>query len=303
MIAYLKQIAFGLLLLIWANATAQHFAPAPSSWTYKCKSVFEEDTMIFDKTITCYPTNVVYDSVINRTVTKIVDGSKIIYLYESMGGDTIFWRSPQGTYSILYNFNAAPGDTWVTPTYYTSLPFVDTITVYVDSTGYEVINNDTLRVLFIRNKYPSAYGFGLTPDNMDVIKVYDKLGAETFLFPQYYLPENIAIPRKLICYSDCAQIGFWNAPDERPCNPFLTIIKETNKSPVLIYPNPTLGSFMVKPPFNDVVIIHIYDMQGRLVETKQVQPDGLLFSQYPSGLYTVCINHKGIIYSQKLVVE
>lgn len=292
----LKQLLTVVLCLSALLIKAQNFAPVTATWTYKCMGVFEGDTILYNKIIGCYSNCIVYDSIANRTVAKILDDGKTYYIYESSSGDTIFWRLPQSQYSILYNFNAAPGDTWVTNV---STPFLnslaDPITIYVDSTGYEIINNDTLRTLYVRNKYPSICGFGLTVDNMDVIKVYEKLGAETFLIPKYYYPEKIAAPRKLCCYSDCSYFGIWHAPDEPSCYPFFTTVNEENKTTFSAYPNPTSNTVTIDLPATlNTATLQIVTVNGQLIETHTIANKAVVdMSNYVNGLYVFKLTDTG----------
>tara|TARA_R110002012_G_scaffold203333_1_gene372703 strand:- start:3768 stop:4082 length:315 start_codon:yes stop_codon:yes gene_type:complete len=65
---------------------------------------------------------------------------------------------------------------------------------------------------------------------------------------------------------------------------------------VTAYPNPFATTFSIdlKSNATSIVSIAIYDMTGRLLETREIKADGLanqtLGERYPSGIYNVIVN-------------
>lgn len=87
----------------------------------------------------------------------------------------------------------------------------------------------------------------------------------------------------------------------------LTIISvpHISKKTISIYPNPTKGKIYFDIGKNEIEIIKIYDLNGKLVlETSNLQTVGSLdISTYRSGVYIISIQTEKEIYSGKFVKE
>jgi len=73
----------------------------------------------------------------------------LFYVYNQ--GDSVFcWNAYNHWFNLLYDFSAETGDSWEIEMPAGSLPDGDTsISVFIDSIGYTIQNNDTLKVWYI----------------------------------------------------------------------------------------------------------------------------------------------------------
>ncbi|MBY0486593.1 MAG: T9SS type A sorting domain-containing protein, partial [Flavobacteriaceae bacterium] len=106
-------------------------------------------------------------------------------------------------------------------------------------------------------------------------------------------------------YSVQVSVKFPNQPDFGPYGQTCTILKPSNTAKTIvednpikdlevsIYPNPFSDSFNIKTEniSSDKINISVYDLAGRTIETKQIDPKELetisVGSSYPSGVYSL----------------
>ncbi|SCY28651.1 Por secretion system C-terminal sorting domain-containing protein [Flavobacterium caeni] len=73
------------------------------------------------------------------------------------------------------------------------------------------------------------------------------------------------------------------------------------------YPNPFTSDFSIDiaTESNEMVQVKVYDMLGKLVESKEVNAADLnttkVGAQYPSGVYNVIVNQNGIVKTIRVV--
>ena len=76
------------------------------------------------------------------------------------------------------------------------------------------------------------------------------------------------------------------------------------QAPVAVYPNPVTDKLHITGA--DIQSVRLYDLQGRLVHTKECGPADQLqldLQGYAKGIYTVSILSKGKRVTRKVVVE
>ena len=69
---------------------------------------------------------------------------------------------------------------------------------------------------------------------------------------------------------------------------------------ILIYPNPTRDIVIIKT--NEIINIDLYDMLGNLLIHKE-EPTEINLSKYPSGIYDLRINNKGMIINHRIIKQ
>lgn len=147
-----KNFLFILLLpLLFSQGVkgqGYEFAPLGAKWNYSTY-FWGQTEMQFSKTI-----DVTEDTIIQGKFCKklcLSDNSNNCYskefLYDSSG--VVKWYMAENdSFVVLYDFNANQGDTWTLFVHtYPQCP--DTFTVHVDSVDYIIINNQTLKVLYL----------------------------------------------------------------------------------------------------------------------------------------------------------
>jgi rhodanese-related sulfurtransferase len=82
-------------------------------------------------------------------------------------------------------------------------------------------------------------------------------------------------------------------------------IKEINKEDVVVFPNPSSGLFYIKA--NEIKTIDVLNSEGRLVQSKQINPGGNLLemdiSDYEKGVYVLKIDIGNQIIVRKLLIN
>jgi len=136
---------------------------------------------------------------------------------------TFFWSDFTGSFEILYDFGAEPGDTWLIQGLGL---FGDSLRVNVEALGQRILGTDTLKSWTI--SHLGCYDWGN--------EIIEKLGNLYFLSPSFCLCENG--PFNARCYSDSFS-EFHLVP--YPCDTVFLISGTTDlaTNPIHIFPNPT----------------------------------------------------------------
>jgi hypothetical protein len=96
--------------------------------------------------------------------------------------------------------------------------------------------------------------------------------------------------------------------DENNLSAYL-YLKDLEKDVITIYPNPSNGIVnfdLSSKNSNGDVLIKIYDITGKLVESETVSSEKMVaynLSQYGKGLYLVTINYDGKVENHKVIIE
>ena len=167
--------------------------------------------------------------------------------------DSVFYWSPHtAIFQLLYDFRAAPGDSWEIEGMW---PPFGPVRISVDSLSNRVVGNDTLKVWKVSYS-PEWFDWGT--------EILEKVGNACFLGPSSDLCENG--PCGIRCYSDPA-FDLHFVP--YPCDTAIFTSKTKNipgLEPISIYPNP----FFDKITLNSEQSLQgssfqLFDQFGRLV--------------------------------------
>jgi hypothetical protein len=242
-------------------AYAQSWAPAGASWHFSymqmlsygyIKIEYTGDTTIqsknckmLQKTIYgfSYPGN--YDT-IQLTKEYTYSDSNVVYYYE------------QGQFDTLYAFNLQPGDSWKVRN---NSPVDDSGKVVVDSIGFEIINSDTLRAIFVSPAPGSCVGWYAGSE------IVERIGC----INGYMLPDNIDCVMDaneggpFRCYSD-DNFALYQVSTANPCDFITNIIDNSfNENNIIAYPSPTADKLTIETPTHST--IQILNIHGQLIKT------------------------------------
>ncbi|MFH1004591.1 MAG: T9SS type A sorting domain-containing protein [Bacteroidota bacterium] len=261
-------------------AQKNEFAPIGAKWWYSV-NIWGPPV----GGIGCIKIEVLRDTIIKGKVCRILgscfleknspnDYNYTTLLYDSSG--VVFWYMPAiDSFVTLYNFNANKGDTWFIKiiTSYCNA----TVTIKVDSVNYKIINNQTLKVLYLRNINTDKYWLsGATAE---------RIGNIRWLFPilsgRCGFDESNYLFR---CYEDTA-LGLYKVDStlelnytwNTPCDTtwwYTGIKKPFNNNPVIsVYP--TLCDEYLTIQLNDFNLYYpitykIYNLLGQMVHEGKI---------------------------------
>lgn len=234
------------------------FAPVGAVWHYHQNAENAEGSFGYLKA------TVVADSMANNLDCKLIElerfdpfngfvelGTELL----CMDSSKVYWQVG-GELWCLYDFAAETGDSWV-------LSDSKSLVMQVDSTGYQVVNNIELKVLFT-SMDGEAEGISFSG------QFAEKLGWNQFLFPVF--DQQWLGP--LRCYQD-DQIGFYNTGAAPSCE-YDSFEGVTSNAQVegakSLQIFPTLASDRLQftiPELSEQTIVQVLDVNGRVVRTKQ----------------------------------
>lgn len=294
------------LLLLSLMLNGQSWAPAGATWHYTYSQMmsygyieikYVNDTIIqsnnckvLQKTAYGYSYPGVYDTtVIGNEYTHFDSLNNIVYRYFD------------GSFDTLYYFNAQPGDTWKVMGL---LNFPDSGRVIVDSTGFEIINSDTLKSIYVSAINGSCVGWYSG-------KIVEKIGCITdYMFPNYIsCVMDVSEGGPLRCYSD-DNFPLFSTGQAVSCD-FITSANDftTQNEQFIIYPVPASKCIAIENNnlMNKNILIEVYTLQGEKIFKENTLYNNKFqidISGLNSGLYFLKItNDKGILFSKKFVKE
>lgn len=221
------------------------------------------------------------------------------YVYSQ--NDSIFrWDGDNNRFNLLYDFTAEAGDSWDIEMPHFALGNGDTtINVLVDSVGFMVRNEDTLKVWYIT--YGESADWGNT--------IIEGIGNYYFFIP---LPD---IFERCICggvrcfESTDAYYEFVDYPCDTIYTEVISGVEGTfDLDRIEIFPNPTSDQITLSINFSKDAIfnLELVDLTGRTVlsETfKNIGPHIIDTTQLPRGLYVLRLSEDGqTLKSIKLTV-
>jgi hypothetical protein len=228
------------------------------------------------------------------TIEGIVDHT--FYMY-NQNDSVFFWNDYVNRFDLLYDFSAVAGNSWEIGMPFGQLPDGDsTLTVLVDSIGYTVIADDTLKVWYITYNDYADWGNA----------IIEGIGSSCFLTPEWVLHESH------ICNLRC----FENATADYifvdyPCD-FVEHISAVEERPgifpVNLYPNPVADYVTLE--YTDLqgttLAYEIFDIAGKSILSGAFPNNGayrLDTSRLNSGMYELRLSHRGqTLGNAKLVV-
>lgn len=291
----------GIILSSFHASGQSDFAQVGTKWTYTEASpgVMPNSTVYMP-----YVMESVSEEVFEGKLCKKIIGLQPFFnftFYVYSQNDSIFrWDGDNNRFNLLYDFTAEAGDSWDIEMPHFALGNGDTtINVLVDSVGFMVRNEDTLKVWYIT--YGEAADWGNT--------IIEGIGNYYFFIP---LPD---IFERCICggvrcfESPHADYVFVDYPCDTIYTEVISGIEEISDSDqISIFPNPTSGQITLSPlTLNGVVLsLEIVDLTGKTVfsETfKNIGPRIIDTTQLPRGLYVLRLSEDGqTLKSIKLTV-
>lgn len=300
-----------LILMNLTNLCAQDWAPPGSTWHYSFNN-FSVEGYIEIKYIR--------DSLIFNKNCKVLE--KIKYIYDSVLGyyDTInlgleftyldsnkVYYYKYDTFFILYNFNAQPGDWWITASGSGSSPLFgscdSTGIVQVDSICTMVINSDTLRCLNVSRKDTSDWAF----EWVSPVKIVEKIGCLGYMFPEpFYCVIDIYEGGPLRCYEDSI-FGIYQTGISSSCDYIITSTGEVENysKDIFLYPNPAKDYISIILPeevqANSMVV---YNSIGCEIYQSELNKNNsiLNLSMLSAGLYNIKIITNNNIFIKKILI-
>ncbi len=211
-------------------------------------------------------------------------------------GDTIFFYNQltQGTWQILYNYAAQPGQTWQTTVVKT---YTYTFTFTVQSVSTVTINGFNLKRLTVSSN--SWAGTQIT----------ERLGSDAFLFHFSQIPPNKCegdVFLESLCYKDnvfgTKQFG------TKSCDYYTADylgINEVKGTEIKIYPNPLNNSLTIETESGQESQMILMDISGREVKKVRLeQKDNIDVSNLTPGIYFITVSkNREVVYKSKVVKE
>jgi len=228
-------------------------------------------------------------------------GSLVYKTFLRQKGDTVFFYNPltQGTWQILYNFGALPGQSWQTSllkSYTTTITFTFT----VQSVSTVTINGLTLRELTITAAHWAA---GTT--------ITERIGSNSFLFNfSHRTPGSCDgnVFMGSLCYSDNS-FGTIQFTD-KSCNYYtsngVSIIEErTDEGQIRLYPNPAKDLLFVDVSLPGESEMSFIDIYGKEVKKLRIEQKSRIdVSGLNKGIYFLVISSREqIIYKTKFIKD
>ncbi|HKR06774.1 MAG TPA: T9SS type A sorting domain-containing protein [Bacteroidia bacterium] len=221
----------------------------------------------------------------------------VFTVYES-NDSVYYWLSTSSRYTMLYNWNAMPGDTEVV---YgdTFIGVEDSAMIKIDSTSIININGFNKKIFY--TSYAGG-GNGL----MFGGTIIEDIGSTSFLFPQSGSCDPF--PDALRCYEDTI-IGLyqpWNPGIECDTVIYLGEDELSFTSGISLFPNPANDFINIKytQPAYQTLTIRLYSLYGQLLsfyKTDGKQEVKFSLKEYPAGIYFVKLNTGGKEVMSKVV--
>src|SRR5690606_6170088 len=275
----MRNILYLVLIVLGSKLNAQNIYPNGAKWYYNQPSIFSPD-------INFSTLEVIGDTVINSIPCKKLNKlsgcdflSGLVFIY-SDSNKVYFFNSSLQSFKLLYDFNANSGDSWVV---YPESPSLDSLTISVDSTSTEIINGNTVKVLYTTNSSsPGCFGIGG--------KIIEKIGSVGYFFPQYCICDPSSGP--LRCYSD-SSIGLYETGIADSCDQIILGINEIKAyNNIGVFPNPAFDYVYIhfsKSFENKKYTLILSDASGRIWKTEinkfSFEPYYLNIKSFEAGFY------------------
>ncbi len=232
------------------------------------------------------------------------------YTYEEEGR-VYFYNSEIKDFSLLYDFNKGPGESWVMPICSELCGEPDSIEIVVDSISMTEINGMQVRTQHVTWEYPWHWG---TPFLTNSI-IYEGIGNFPVMYFAFRHPCGVLNHSMIVsfnCYESPTH-GTFNFRGEIPCDQFSSTPTEdpTLLAPQLkLSPNPVSNELELRftPQLPGRIQVRVFDARGRLVEDIQKELAGgslsLQVTAWPAGLYVLqCMKDGKVLGAEKFVKQ
>ena len=317
------RLLFIITISLNTIAIAQvEFAPVGAKWTMD-RIVFTTPTFfqIQPRVMECTGTEIIQDKVCKKIEGDFFCGSPgglPVYLYQEEG-KVFFYSIATEQFELLYNFDALPGESWVTTGYEIEDYFLwgNALTITVLSLDEMIIDGDTLtvqNVSFNIDGNTIIYDWG--------IKFIEKIGSLRGMFPRYGLCDEPDLT--LRCYEDPESeyhlpldSSYFSLDFEIQYDPLyscsadfqiiFTSQDEVTEIQLSVYPNSFIVTLhILLPPevASKSCLIRISDTAGRVLitqDTKGKEDVVISTEKLPGGMYIVTVEAEGYRGVEKVV--
>lgn len=287
------------------NSKAQTWAPDGAEWYYHYQNFWYEGYIHF---------RVLGDTMIHDTACRIMDRTSVIrnlefdttlihhigrkYMY---GDDDRVYCFANNKFYTLYDFGAAPGDSWVIPQN-EDLPFAECNPegeIIVTDTGSSIINGQHLRRITVEphgESHWALYG--------DIIETIGPINSYMLPEPDWYCVVDLFEGGALRCYED-PEFGLY-ATGLAPYCDYIVNIPEAEENTFKIYPNPCNEVINIEFPNMHIESqLSLFNSAGRMVFNRDIEGSlaSIDVSELSSGIYMMLILSGEKEYRHKLLVR
>jgi len=298
-----KYTSTTILLLLGISLFSQEWAPIGSKWYYSLQAEYStgyiliesvRDTMVQD-----HPGKILSQRGYGWTSPGYLDTIKLgeIITYEKEGA--IYYLVDDEFY-VLFDIEADPGYSWTVKTPYMEGHQISDTTgvVKVDSTGVEIIGNQSYKVLYISNQ-EGCVGYSST-------KVIESIGPiDTYLFPQFVgCFIDAAIGGPLRCFHNTT-IEYTTGISPN-CDFIPTSARDHKQNYIRAYPNPFTEYFFIENTQNLELLIEIYSISGKLIDEMIIAKGvtmTIALDNDPSNFYILVMKSGDSVFYQQIIKE
>ena len=293
------------LLCLYHLLPAQNFVPLGATWHYANnmfypfweKMVYEKDTLVAGENCMKMQLEVQNFGQAGPGAPFVPEARTYTHRLFFLQGDTLFERTANSAYHVLFVFNASVGDRWETaaPMYYDSACTVYNYTEVRD-TGTVNINGHQLRYWDVG---PADSSF-MAMEGRFVEKIGYLNGGfhSQFYGPSPAICVNIIVDAAYYSFScfESDSIGFYNIPQwpYSECE-FNFSVDALQDPDIRIFPNPATDHVQVEMATPGMYTVRVLDLQGRtLALPASVENKGRIpFGIYKPGVYLLEISAPG----------
>lgn len=299
-----------ILLIFTTNIYAQTWCPPGAQWYFTrnvsqgngyTKHTFSNTVTINNKV--CQQIN--YYSKFYTSWNNSV-GSYTATIYTYFNNNIVFlYDAISNNFDTLFNYNATIGSKWGLPN--KSTAECAKSRVLVTDTGRKVIQGVTLK--WFKVSINSFY-LGTNQSTLQDT-IYERIGC---LSKYFYHQFDICPPQTdsnrggaVRCYTD-NQISYKNFADT--CNYIFipTSVNELSDSNVIykLYPNPTSGTFILKPNNNleypkQIIIRDVMGRNVKVIDKPAGYEHELNLEKEPSGIYMITVYYSDKVISKRII--
>jgi len=296
-----------LILLILVGISlqnfAQDFAPIGTEWHWDERFAFsgnidfikfqsEKDTLIND---------VLCKKIIKRHKIFCNDRPDVEYLFTR--NDTVFFLDTIfNGFQILYDFNAQTNDSWII-LLKDETNDIDSLTITVDSTDFQQINDSILKVLYV-----TYYKNDESRPQIYNSKIIERIGDIQYMFNWFPFSEIVCdanYSNGLRCYQDSV-IGLYSTGIANSCDYtyIWTGIEQCNNEDLIsIYPNPTTEKVTIEISKKANLELRITDFLGKThLQNDFSESINIDLSDFKKGIYLISVyENRKFIGSKKIL--
>ncbi len=300
-----------LFILSVGFVRAQEFAPVGAEWYHNMQyGIFHEvsakDTIV--NNISCR--NISQVAVTDWKWYALglrVHSLNNVFIYNN--ADTVFvYNEFFKKFTPLYVFNVHDGDTVTLPSYpgaYSQSVTDSSFTFVVDSVRMVQYDTTILKTVYTTSlNVPGKATFswdGAYAQRIGSLKRGLLPFCNTCVYP---LSDNVQYPGALRCYHD-ASLSVKLVPDDCAKN-IVEHVSGIQSHTLSIYPNPVQDKLYVEHPGGNIEQLRIIDLQGRIVQSLQIDPakqnTAIDLSLVHEGIYLLEFVEAGEVVTHKKIV-